>query len=262
MQSRFLVLVLFILTIVATASVTLLVGGKQAGISLGASTDGGAAVSEDAVGELVRDYIVNNPEEIVNAFLAARQKQEQQAAQEAEKNIVAKLDDIENSPNSPEFGNTDGDVVFVKFNDYNCGFCKRVAPDVDKLLASDKNIKFVVKEFPILGAQSTKLAKAALAFNALSPAQYGEFHKNLLKATPRTDAQIKAAAEKLGVSGDELLAKMESDEVQQEINASLQLGQSIGVSGTPAFVIGGEFIRGAVGVDQMRAAIKRARDAS
>jgi protein-disulfide isomerase len=259
MQSRFFIVVSFVLAVVASVASTLLYTKQQTKPVDAAPVAAASAVSSDQLKKAIEEYITNNPEQVINALMAGRAKAEEKQMQEAAKNIVSKKEEIENDPMSPSFGNPKGDVVVVKFNDYNCGYCKKASPDVDALVKADPNVRVVVKEFPILGESSMMFGKAAVAAYKLDPAKYHAFHMALMKSSPRSEEQLYELAETVGYKGDQLKAEMAKPEVQTAIDNTLGLGASIGVQGTPAFIIGGELIRGAVPLDTMKQAVEASR---
>jgi len=258
MLVRFLVFLTIILSMVATAAVTTIVlRGDKAAEGGGAASIGKA--DSIKIGEMVGDYIRANPQVIINAFTEGKRIQQAQEALKAEKNISAKRSELEHDAGTPFAGNKDGDVVIVKFSDYNCGYCKRVLPDIRKLLAEDKNLKIVFKDFPILGPTSTLDAQAAIAAFRIAPDKYFEFHAALLEGSIRSEEQILAAAAKLGIDSSKLRDEMKKPDVQSQIQKNMALGKAIGVRGTPAFVIDGKMNRGAAGYAQMKSLIREAR---
>ncbi len=271
MANRLLIFMVVILAVLSTAAITTLVvkdSSDEGEASNGASiidTANAASVSSASSAELekaVGAYINANPEAIVNAFTRARTIQEAKEARVAEKNIGTRKNDLERDANTPFFGNPDGDVTIVKFSDFNCGFCKRVVPDIAALLAEDKNIRFVIKDFPIMGERSNKDAKASLAAFKINPEKYFDFYKAVMKKSPRTDAQLLALAETIGIDPKALKAEMKKPIYDAQLQKHLALGQSIGVRGTPAFIIDGKFVRGAISLQQFRNKVAEARAAA
>ncbi len=246
-QSNRLLLVLLIAAIAAAAVFGGMLFGK------------GGAVSDDKIEAAVENFIAEKPEKLIEALQRGQQAQAQRKAEEAQQSISKKRNELEKDDGTPVFGNPEGDVVIVKFSDYNCGYCKRVMPTLNELLGADSNIKVVVKDFPILGPQSVQNAKAALAVYALDEAKYQGFHEAMLKRTPRNQDQLVALAGEFGVDKNRLLAKMEEASIGDQLAENMKLGQSIGVQGTPAFVVNGEFVRGAIGVDEFKRLIEDAR---
>ncbi len=259
--SRFLAVLVFLLTIVCTASVTLLVvGNTQEEQEQTQGTEVVSGVSAEEIEKTVAQFLKDNPYVIVQAFQAAKQQEADKEREQSEQAIKLRKQEINNDPYTPFTGNPDGDVTIVKFSDYNCGFCKRVVPDIITLLEEDKNIKFVVKDFPILGPRSIENSKAAIAVFKIAPEKWWEFHMAMLKRSPNTNDQLLALAGSVGVDMAQLQEEMKKPEYQKQIDKNLALGSAIGVRGTPAFVINGEFIRGAVGLDVFKDRIAAARE--
>lgn len=246
MLTRFLTVVVFLLAILATFFGTLLlVRGPAAG---GGNVD--AAIAS---------YLDAHPEAVVNAFAKYRSMQMEAENRKAGQAIREKKGDLEDDKNTPHIGNQGGDVTLVMFSDYNCGFCKRAFADVLKLINDDGKIRLAMKDFPILGPRSVTSSTAALAFYRLAPDKYLDFHSEMLRDTPKTDEQLFALAEKHGVATDALKTEMQKPEIDAQLQKNLALGQSIGVQGTPAFVLNGELIRGAIDLESLRQKVADAR---
>jgi protein-disulfide isomerase len=257
-ENRVLIIVVFLLTIACSVALTLLLV-KPAATEEQQVTAIGAGVSAEEVEKTVALFLKENPHVIVAAFQASKQKDATKEREASEKAIKSRANEIVNDPSSPFTGNPKGDVTIVKFSDYNCGFCKRVVPDLQKILDTDKNVKFVMKDFPILGPRSSINSSAAVSVFRLNPEKWWEFNKAMLKNTPRNDEQLYALVAKHGVDVDALKLEMKKPEVAAHLDKNRSLGSAIGVRGTPAFVINGEFIRGAVGLDTFRERIAAAR---
>lgn len=212
----------------------------------------------EQVQKIVSDYLRAHPEVIIDAIKAYQAKKDADQQAEAKKNIVALKDDIYKDPTSPVGGNPQGDVAIVEFFDYRCPYCKAVAPDLDKALAQDGKVKLVYKEFPILGPVSVTASKAALA--AEMQGKYVPFHQKLIgyKGT-LDDATIYKLAGDVGLDVTKLKADMAKPEIQAIIDKNAKLADKLNVQGTPGFVVGQEMIPGAASVDELTAAIKRAR---
>ncbi len=201
--------------------------------------------------EMVRDYILQNPGIIVEAFgiLEAR---EQAAQQQRLAQVMAEYaEDIERDPKDPVMGNPDGDVTIVEFFDYQCGYCKSMLKPLLAFAAEDGNVRVVIKEFPILGPASVIAAQASLA--SAKQDKYDAFHQALMGLRGRLDeAAIFQTAVEVGIDVDQLRADMQSPAIQFQIDKTQQLAQVLGVRGTPAFIIGGRLIPGAFGPEQLR----------
>jgi len=214
--------------------------------------------SKEAIEEIVREYILANPEVIVEA-MATLQERERLAQEEAARTAIQdKYEAIAMSPEDPIAGNASGDVVIVEFFDYRCPYCKRVVDPLMKAIEEDGNVKLVFKEFPILGPDSVLAARAALAANLQG--KYVDFHRALMGSETRvSEENLFTIAESAGLDVDRLMADMESPEIAEHIGKTYALAESLGIGGTPAFVIGKELVPGAITIDEMKRRIAAAR---
>ncbi|MCH8212737.1 MAG: DsbA family protein [Proteobacteria bacterium] len=172
--------------------------------------------------------------------------------------IVARQDELLNDPASPVGGNPDGDVTLVEFFDYQCPYCKTIFPSIQALLAEDRNLRYVFKEFPILGRASVFAARAALA--ARRQGKYLEFHTAVMSARGKlTETRVMRLAEKVGLDVDRLRRDMADGTVDAMIRRNLELADGLGIFSTPVFIIGDTQIPGAVEIDTLKVLIARAR---
>jgi len=216
-------------------------------------------LSEEDVKRLALEAILENPQIIMEAVaILERQERAEQAAAQAEV-LRQQRDQLENDPNAPFTGAPDADAVIVEFFDYNCPYCKRAANDVSALLAADDNVRVVYREWPILGEGSVFAARAALAAHAQG--KYSEMHAALMGMRGRAEeATVLAAARDLGLDIDQLLGDMQSEEVSAHIAASRALAESLGFTGTPAFVIGDALVPGAVPLSDLQGYVAASRN--
>lgn len=205
-------------------------------------------INEAKVEEIVRDYLISNPEILVEVQTAL------EAKREAEQK-VAQLETITKASNiifkasyDGIAGNPEGDVTVVEFFDYNCGFCKRAMADMDAMISADSKVRFVLKEFPILGPDSQKAHVVSMAFRALDPDQYAEFHRRLLNGPGRAteDRAIKIAVE-LGAEESALREEMKNPEISEAFAETYELANQLAITGTPSYVVGDEVVFGALG---------------
>jgi protein-disulfide isomerase len=211
---------------------------------------------------IVKNYLLQHPEVMqdVMAELEKRQK-----AAEAEKNRAAVADNnatIFSSSHQVVLGNPQGNVTMVEFFDYNCGYCKHALSDMLTLLKTDPNLKFVLKEFPVLGEGSVEAAHVAVAarMQDVTGKKYIEFHQKLLGSRgPADKARALAAAKEAGFDMARIEKDMASDEVKKTIDENLKLAELIGVNGTPSYVVGDEVVVGAVGLDTLKEKIAAER---
>jgi protein-disulfide isomerase len=215
---------------------------------------------EEAIGRLVRDYLHRHPEAIIEALQAGEARLKAEAAEKTKTALATKRRELEADPGSPVLGNPNGDVTLVEFFDYRCPYCKQVSPALQALAAEDKQLRIVMKELPILGKDSVTAARAALA--AERQGKYGAFHHALMGLKGKlSDEAIYRTAASVGLDVDRLEADMNRPEIEAQLRATLDLAQALEVRGTPAFVVGGELIPGAVDVATLRRKIAEARKA-
>ena len=235
----------------------LLAGTALLLLPLSAMADG---PSEERIKELVLEAIRENPGIV---FEAAQLFDEQQQAildQAAAQVLETEKATLENDPNAPVLGNPEGDVTVVEFFDYNCPYCRRVKPEMEALLASDTNVRVVYREWPILGDGSVFAARAALA--SRNQGKYEEFHWAMMGMKERAqEASVIQIAEDIGLDVARLRRDMDAPEVQEHIQTSMRLSQSLGFNGTPSFVIGDSLVPGLITADQMIELVEQARAA-
>jgi Protein-disulfide isomerase len=210
--------------------------------------------------KVVREYLVANPEVIVEALRAYEGKRQAKADEEAQAAIGTQRAALENDPTSPTVGNSKADVTIVEFFDYRCGYCKKVLPTVQEVLKSDPNVRTVFKELPILGPDSQRAALAGQAVWNIAPDKYMAFHIALMQTRGGIDdAQIAKIAKEVGVDPAKLQAAMADPAVQAKLEKNLALAQKLNINGTPAFIVGDKLMPGAVDQETLKQAIADAR---
>lgn len=200
------------------------------------------------VEKVIAKWIEANPEAIIKSVTAMQQKTMESRTKDAQKNIALKKDDLFKDKTSPQYAPSGYNVTVVEFFDYNCGYCKKAQATVEELLKEDKKVRIVYKEFPILGQASAEMSQVAIAVSIVSPSSYKKFHDALMQSNEKgKDAALKVA-QLIGVNMSKLEAVLRDDKSKIEgiIQSNIALGSSIGVSGTPGFVIGEELIPGAL----------------
>ena len=211
---------------------------------------------------IVRNYLIAHPEVLEEAMAELSRRQSAAEAEKHEASVAKNAEAIFNSPRGVTVGNKDGDVTFVEFFDYNCGYCKRAMTDMLDLMKSDSKLKVVLKEFPVLGPGSVEAAQIAVAVRMQDPSgkKYLDFHQKLLNSKGQADkARAMAAARDAGLD----MAKLEKDSASPEVRATLEenfkLAEAMGMNGTPSYVIGKQVVIGAVGLDGLKEKIGLAR---
>lgn len=208
---------------------------------------------------IVRDFLVSKePETVIKAAQAFQAKEEATSQTKAQESIANNKDRIYNDKTSPVAGDPKGDVTIVEFFDYQCGYCKMAQAAVQDLLKSDKKIRFVFKEFPILGPDSVIASKAALA--SVSQGKYEALHEALMSSKEHMSEEVVLGiAKKVGLDIEKLKTEMNSDAITKIIQSNIALGGEIGARGTPTFVIADQLFPGAMQLPQMQEAVKAAR---
>lgn len=218
------------------------------------------AVPREAIEQVIRDYLLSHPEVIVESLRRAEQRQREAARAQSRAAVQAHRQELLQDPDSPVGGNPAGDVTVVEFFDYRCPHCRRMVPVIKALLAADPGVRLVYKELPILGEESVLAARAALA--ARGQGKYAEAHDRLMaEAGPLTRAAVLATLAGIGLDGERLRADMDAPEIGTLIGRELALAQALGIDGTPALVVGGELVVGAVDLGTLRDLVSRARRA-
>ena len=208
--------------------------------------------------ELIRDYILANPEVVVEALQLYEEKRKLAEQEAAKEMVTARWEELANDPFTPVVGNPDGDVTVIEFFDYRCPYCISVAGKLRANVQADGNIRLVMKEFPILGPESEYAARVALA--AAKQGEYEKVHFAFMSTkTKVTKASALKLAEKIGLDMDRLRADIESEEISQEIQKNRRLATELQIRGTPSFVIGDNVVRGAIDMARFRQIVEQVR---
>jgi protein-disulfide isomerase len=229
----------------------------------GSGLDPNKNVSEvKDVEEVVAKWVENNPQAILESVQNMYKKAQEEQQKNAQKNIGAKKDELFNSKVAGEHAPAGYDVSIVEFYDYNCGYCKKAQASLEDLIKSDSKVRVIYREFPILGQESLEMAKVSTAVNMVNPKAFKAFHDEMMKTKEKGKSAALKAAKSAGVNVAELEKTLSNkkDEIEKIINSSIELGSSIGISGTPGFVIGEELIPGAVDKASLQEKIKAIRE--
>ena len=191
------------------------------------------------VQNIIRSYLIKNPEILVAASEALQQKAMKKAEVNAKSAIKKYSKELFNDPNSPIAGNPNGKVNFVEFMDYQCGHCRVMAPAIAGILNKNKNVRYIVKELPIFGDDSTFAAQIALAAYKQNPKNFETLHEALFKLKrPITNQSILDAATSAGYNASQLQNTIKTDKtIAEQIKNNFTLAQELGIIGTPTFVI-------------------------
>ncbi len=232
----------------ALLGLSLITGPAQA-LDLNAMSD----AEKEQFGQQVREYLLENPEVIIEAINILEQRNALAEAQADQELVVANADELFNDGYSWVGGNPDGDLTLVEFMDYRCGYCRRAVPQVAELLSEDGNIRLIIKELPILGDASIMSSRFAIATKHVAGDDaYKQVHDALLEfGGEPTEVTLRRISDGLGLDSDAIIEAMNSEQVTNEINQTRELARRMNISGTPSFVLGTEMLRGFLTADQM-----------
>lgn len=213
------------------------------------------------VEEVVSKWVENNPQFIVSAVMKMQKKAMEDQMKNAKAKIGEKKSELFKDKNSPVFEPSSSNITIVEFFDYSCGYCKKANEVLSKLLAEDKKIKIVYKEYPVLGPNSEELARVALAVNIIKPKLYKEFHDKLMSSKVSSKEEALKIAEEVGLKADKITSTLdkEKEQISNMIEANRKLASEIGANGTPAFIIGDEFIPGMLDLETLKEKIAQTR---
>lgn len=203
----------------------------------------------------IRDYLLQNPEVLLEAIAVLEQRQAQAETMQDQAMVMANAAALFESEHDWEGGNPEGDIVLVEFMDYRCGYCRRAQPDVERLISTDGNIRYIVKEFPILGDESIMASRFAIsARQNIGDDAYELLHVALMQMRADvTEDSLRRLAESLELDADVILAGMNAPEVDEVIAENHALAGILQISGTPTFVMNDQMLRGYMPYEGMAA---------
>ena len=211
-----------------------------------------------AIEAIIHDYLMQNPDVLIDALHEAEAKANSDADLKAAQVLRDRRHEVFDDPATPVGGNPQGDVTIVEFFDYRCPYCKQVHPAIQKLLDQDRKLRFVYKEFPVLGEQSDIAAHAALA--ARLQGKYEPLHNAMMAAKGQiTEDVVYRLAGSVGLDVDRLKRDMKDPEIDQALSANRALAKALELRGTPGFVIGDHLIPGAIDFDALKTMVADAR---
>ncbi|WP_312796054.1 DsbA family protein [Tianweitania sp.] len=208
---------------------------------------------------IIRDYLLSNPEILVEVQTALNAR-DQEAQQKQQADVLkSEKAAIYQSANDAIIGNPKATKTVVEFFDYNCGYCKHALADMQAMVQDDPDLRFVMKEFPILGPDSQQAHMVAAAFKRVAPEKYAEFHMRLLGGSGRAgEASALRVASSMGVEEATLREAMKDPAIIEEFTRTFELANKLSISGTPAYVIGNEVVSGAIGADALKSKVEAA----
>ena len=214
------------------------------------------------LGELIREYILKNPEIIQEAFEELDRRQKAAETADQKKALLAVGPKLNSADEGIVIGNPKGDVTLVEFFDYNCGYCKKAMSDVMAMMKADPKLRVVLRDFPVLGPDSIDASLVALAArNQFSGDKYMEYHQTLLSSKGRIgkDRALEVAKD-LGADMDKLKKDLDSGEPRKIVESTMRIADVLKIGGTPSFVVGDSLIIGAVGKEPLIGAVANLRN--
>ena len=193
-----------------------------------------ATFNEKTLGNMLNDH----PEIIVEAMQSYQIKQQEAAEKAANEALAKYTDEINSSENSPFVGNKDAKVILVEFFDFSCGYCKRLAPSLEKSIKDNADVKFIFKPLTFLGNMSVYKAKAAMA--AHKQGKFLEFYTKAMSENQNTESAVDAMAKEIGLDMSAYKKDMESEEVKKSLSEISDLAQNIRVNGVPTLLVNGK----------------------
>ncbi len=211
--------------------------------------------------DIIKDYISKNPQVIIDSVESFGREQQRQDDEAASKRIMENKDWLYNNKNHAQAGNPKATTTIVEFFDYNCGYCKAAVNDLMTMLEDDKDLRIVFVEIPILGDSSTVAARWALAAMKQDSNKYLPFHLALMRHKgPLDEFTYLQYAKTAGLDLDKLKVDRSANDIAITIDDNLRMARTLGITGTPAFVIGDQLVRGFVGKEGLQEAVKYARE--
>lgn len=210
---------------------------------------------------LVRQVLTTHPEILEEAIAALDVVRAEDEAQRVASALEESAEALYRAETASVLGNPDGAITVVEFLDYNCSFCKRAHGDISRLIAENSDVRVLVRDFPVLGPGSLEAAQVASAFRTIG-GDMGLFLDRMMaeELEPAGAALATSVALQLGADEEALNNAMTAASIMEPIGETYALADALGIRGTPAFVIGGELIVGAVGFDRLSEAVQAERD--
>jgi protein-disulfide isomerase len=229
--------------LVALIATALLGQGRQAAPAPGSRAE---------IEAIVKETILANPELIPEAINRLQER-------EVEKLLASNREAIETPFAGAWAGAKDGDVVLVEFFDFNCPFCRQSSVDVDRLLREDPKLKVVFRDMPVLGPDSERFAQAALS--AAQQGKYRRFYDAVFKGQGSlSQERLIRTVREAGMDEGKVANDLQSKALREEVEKNLSLARALGLTGTPSYVVGNRILSGAVGYDELKAAVDEARE--
>lgn len=218
-----------------------------------------AANSKEDMQQVIKDYIMNNPEVIVQSLEGLHNKKLAESTKKTSDYLQENKAQIEEAESPPILGNPKGDIAVVVFYDYNCSFCKKANEYENEIISSDQGVKIILRPIPILGGTSAYAAKIALAVQKVSSKNFLNVHNELMQMKEITEENVKTMLAKYSIDYALVENEVNSYSVKQIIAKNFDLAKDLGIKGTPSYVINGNFAPGLIPTDKFKSIIVQLR---
>jgi len=215
--------------------------------------------SKQEIEETMINLMKEKPEMIIQAVNDGQRAQQKKMIEEITKKVEAGMKELEKSTFLPYSGNAEGDVTIYYFYDPNCGYCKLSNATIAKLLAEDKNIKVIYRPLPFLGKDSTDAVKVAVAVYDIDKSKFADFHNKLMTAARANNQSALDAAKAIGISNDQIAEYIKKPDNQAHIDEFMKVSSDLGIRAVPGFVVNGDYIPGALDLDNFKIKISEKR---
>jgi protein-disulfide isomerase len=220
-----------------------------------------AILSSEEMSDAVKNVIKNNPESIIGSLEKYHIEKQKEDLKNSSVKIKSNAKDIYDNKLNPKIGVDNTKIKLVEFFDYNCGYCRKMLAVKLQILENDKDIKIIFKELPVLGENSVELAKASLAVNILAPDKYFKFHSAILSHNGnKTKEFIESKVKDLGINIENFNKTKDSEEIKKVLESNFRLAREIGLTGSPAYIIGDDLILGSVPYTELKVKIDEQRN--
>ena len=224
-------------------------------------TDTPNALSKEQLNAAIKEYIVNNPEDIVASLENMQQKKVQESAQHASNYLEENKEILEKADSPPVLGNPEGDITIIVFYDYNCSFCKKANEHTNEIITADPGVKVVLRPIPILGGTSMYAAKAALAIQKISPEKFSTIHDAMMQMKLINEDSVKTLVAEHDIDYAMVDNEINSFSIKQLINKNFELAKGLGIQGAPSYIINGHFVPGLIPAEKFKTIILQLRSA-
>ena len=221
----------------------------------------GNSLPKEVLNAAIKEYIINNPEDLVSSLEGMQKKKVLESAKQASGYLEENRVNIEQADLPPILGNRDGDVSIVVFYDYNCSFCKKANKYTNEIIASDPGVKVILRPIPILGGTSMYAAKAALAIQKISKKKFPAIHNDMMKMQVINEDSIKKLVSKYDIDYALIDNEVNSYSIKQSIAKNFELAKGLGIQGAPSYIINGNFVPGLIPVEKFKTIILQIRSA-